>query len=74
MQIATRAMVVVKDPDRLVDLHWTVSQSRAMLGRADEALDALEEAYELAEMSPQQRARLLVLTARKRAARVSVDT
>lgn len=35
-----------------------------MLGRADEALEALEEAYELAEMSPQQRARLLVLTAR----------
>jgi DNA-binding CsgD family transcriptional regulator len=64
VQIATRAMVVVKDPDLLVDLHWTVSQSRAMLGRADEALEALEEAYELAEMSPQQRARLLVLTAR----------
>jgi DNA-binding CsgD family transcriptional regulator len=64
VRIATRAMVVVKDPDMLVDLHWTVSQSRAMLGRADEALEALEEAYELAEMSRQQQARLLVLTAR----------
>ncbi|MFC4852350.1 helix-turn-helix transcriptional regulator [Actinophytocola glycyrrhizae] len=64
VRIATRAMAVVKDPDLLVDLHWTVSQSRAMLGRSDEALEALEEAYELAEMSAQQRARLLVLTAR----------
>ncbi|MGB3443293.1 MAG: AAA family ATPase [Actinophytocola sp.] len=64
VQIATRALAVVEDPDLLVDLHWTVSQSRTMLGRPDEALEALEEAYELAEMSPQQRARLLVLTAR----------
>ena len=64
VQVATRAMAVVTDPDLLVDLHWTVAQCRALLGRSDEALQALENAHELAEISAQQRARLLVLTAR----------
>jgi DNA-binding CsgD family transcriptional regulator len=64
VEVATRAMAVVTDPDLLIDLHWTVSQSRAMLGRSDEALEALERAHDLAEISAQQRARLLVLTAR----------
>jgi DNA-binding CsgD family transcriptional regulator len=64
VHVATRAMHVVEDPDLLVDLHWTVSQSRALLGRSDEALEALEQAYELPAISAQQRARLLVLTAR----------
>lgn len=64
VHIATRAMAVVTDPDLLVDLHWTAAQSRAHLGRADEALEALDEAHQLAEMSPRQRARLLVMTAR----------
>lgn len=62
--VGTRAMAVVEDPDLLVDLHWTVSQSRALLGRTDEALEALEHAHELPAISAQQRARLLVLTAR----------
>jgi DNA-binding CsgD family transcriptional regulator/tetratricopeptide (TPR) repeat protein len=64
VQVASRAMSMVADPDLLVDLHWTVSQSRAMLGRSDEALEALERAYGIAGISAQQRARLLVLTAR----------
>jgi len=64
VQVGTRAMAVVEDPDLLVDLHWTVSQSRALLGRTDEALEALEQAHELPAISAQQRARLLVLTAR----------
>lgn len=62
--VATRAMTSVADPDVLVDLHWTVSQCRGMLGRADEALEALNRANALTGISPQQRARLLVLTAR----------
>jgi DNA-binding CsgD family transcriptional regulator len=64
VRVATRAMAVVEDPDLLVDLHWTVSQCRAMLGRSDEALEALKQAHDLVEISAQQRARLLVLTAR----------
>lgn len=62
--VATRAMTVVDDPDLLVDLHWTVSQCRALLGRSDEALEELKLAHELPAISAQQRARLLVLTAR----------
>ncbi|WP_459716260.1 AAA family ATPase [Actinophytocola sp. KF-1] len=64
VRIASRAMRVVTDPDLLVDLHWTMSQCRAMLGRSDESLEVLEQAHSLAEISAQQRARLLVLTAR----------
>ncbi|MFL6119701.1 AAA family ATPase [Actinophytocola sp.] len=64
VRVASRAMGMVTDPDLLVDLHWTVSQSRAMLGRSDEALEALERAHDIAGISAQQRARLLVLTAR----------
>jgi DNA-binding CsgD family transcriptional regulator len=64
VQVASQAMGVVSDPDLLVDLHWTVSQCRAMLGRSDEALRALQRAHDRAGISAQQRARLLVLTAR----------
>lgn len=65
-QVATRAMVVVKDADVLVDLHATAAQSRTLLGRVDESLESLAEALTLPEMSARQRARLLVLTARAR--------
>lgn len=64
IHVATRAMTVVENPDILVDLHWTVSQARAMLGQSDAALEELEQAHQLAAISAQQRARLLVLTAR----------
>ena len=64
IRVATRAMTVVENPDILVDLHWTVSQARAMLGQSDAALEELEQAHELGAISAQQRARLLVLTAR----------
>lgn len=64
VRVASRAMTVVEDPDLLVDLHWTMSQSRSLLGQSDEALEALEQAHDLAAISAQQRARLLVLTAR----------
>jgi DNA-binding CsgD family transcriptional regulator len=63
-RVATHAMVVVNDPDVLVDLHATVAQCRGMLGRADESLQSLGEALELPGISERQRARLLVSTAR----------
>jgi DNA-binding CsgD family transcriptional regulator len=63
-QVAARAMAVVTDHDLLVDLHGTVSQCRAMLGRTNEALESLTLARQLPGISTRQRARLLVLTAR----------
>ena len=63
-QVATRAMVLVTDPDVLVDLHWTVAQCRAVDGRAAESLAALQEARALPGISPRHRARLLVLISR----------
>lgn len=63
-QVARHAMGVVADPDLLVDLHWTVAQCRSFEGRADESLMLLGEAIALPGVSPRQRARLLVLSAR----------
>jgi predicted RNA-binding protein with RPS1 domain/tetratricopeptide (TPR) repeat protein len=63
-QVATHAMVVVNDPDVLVDLHTIVAQCRSMLGRADESLQSLSEALKRPGISARQRARLLVSTAR----------
>ncbi|MGH3878746.1 MAG: helix-turn-helix transcriptional regulator [Actinophytocola sp.] len=65
-EVATRAMVVVNDSDRLVDLHSTVSQCQALIGRADKAFEELEEALARPGMSRRHRARLLVMTARAR--------
>ena len=61
---AQRALAAASDPDVLVELHWTISQSRAFVGRADASLDSLGRALSLPGVSPKQRARLLVLTAR----------
>jgi DNA-binding CsgD family transcriptional regulator len=61
---AQRALAAASDPDVLVELHWTISQSRSFVGRADASLDALSRALGLPGVSPRQRARLLVLTAR----------
>lgn len=61
---AQRALAAASDPDVLVELHWTISQSRAFVGRADASLDSLGRALGLPGVSPKQRARLLVLTAR----------
>ena len=62
--VATRALDQVTDPDLLVDLHWTLTQCRAMTGRSAESLAALAEALTFAGTSASHRARLLVLTAR----------
>jgi DNA-binding CsgD family transcriptional regulator/tetratricopeptide (TPR) repeat protein len=63
-RIARQTMVVVSDPDLLVDLHWTMAQCRTFAGRADESLESLDEAIALPGVSQRQRARLLVLAAR----------
>jgi ATP/maltotriose-dependent transcriptional regulator MalT len=65
-RVANRAMARVSDPDLLVDLHWTVSQCRSLEGRSDESLASLAKALTVPGISAQQRARLLVLTARAR--------
>jgi len=63
-RIARQAMVVVSDPDLLVDLHWTAAQCRAFAGRADESIESVDEAIALPGISQRQHARLLVLAAR----------
>jgi hypothetical protein len=63
-RVAFQAMGVINDLDLLVDLHWTVTQCRAMEGRSGESLEALGQALTTPTMSARQRARLLVLTAR----------
>jgi DNA-binding CsgD family transcriptional regulator len=62
--VATRAMTVVKDTEQLIDLHWTVAQCRALDGRSEESFESLRKALAQPGISTQQRARLLVLTAR----------
>jgi len=61
---AERAMAGVSDPDLLVELHWTLYQSRALVGRAGASLGSLGEVMGVTGVSPKQRARLLVVTAR----------
>ncbi|MCT2584360.1 helix-turn-helix transcriptional regulator [Actinophytocola gossypii] len=63
-RVAHRTMAVITDPDLVVDLHWTVSQCRALAGRADESFESLARALTLPGLSAQHRGRLLVMTAR----------
>lgn len=63
-RVASRAMSVISDPELLVDLHWTVTQCRTILGRSADSLKSLSRALATPAISASQRARLLVLTAR----------
>ncbi len=63
-QVAGGALAHVTRPDLLVDLHWTLTQCRALEGRSEEALAVLERALASPGIQPRHRARLLVLTAR----------
>jgi DNA-binding CsgD family transcriptional regulator len=63
-QVATRALAYVVEPDLLVDLHWTLAQSRIQVGRSAESLATLNQALATPGISARHRARLLVLTAR----------
>jgi tetratricopeptide (TPR) repeat protein len=62
--VAGRAMSVVTNSDVLVDLHWTMAQCRVLMGKTGQSLESIGQAITLPGVSPQQRARLLVLSAR----------
>ena len=63
-RVALGALAHVNQPDLLVELHWTLMQCRAAEGRSDQCLGELEHAMRAPGITPRQRARLLVLTAR----------
>ena len=63
-QVASQALAHVTDPDRLVDLHWTLAQCRIRTGQSAESLATLDRALETPGLSARHRARLLVLAAR----------
>jgi DNA-binding CsgD family transcriptional regulator len=63
-EVATAALAYVTQPDLLVDLHWTLTQCRAIDGKLQESLAALREAVDRPGIGERQRARLLVLSAR----------
>jgi ATP/maltotriose-dependent transcriptional regulator MalT len=63
-EVATGALAYVTEPDLLVDLNWTLTQCRAVGGGLREALASIQRAVGMATIGQQDRARLLVLTAR----------
>jgi tetratricopeptide (TPR) repeat protein len=63
-RVATRTLEFVTDGETLVDLLTTLTQCRAMAGRAAESLAALNKSLSFPGLTPGQRARLLVLIAR----------
>ena len=80
-QVALGALLHATDPDLIVDLHWTLAQSRIGIGRSEESIAALNEALAAPGISVRHHARLLVLAARtysnlgniERAGRVAAD-
>jgi DNA-binding CsgD family transcriptional regulator/tetratricopeptide (TPR) repeat protein len=72
-EVAAAALDSVSRPDILVDLHWTLTQCRSMDGRTEESLVDLEHALDAPGVGPEQRARLLVLTARATSSLGRVD-
>jgi DNA-binding CsgD family transcriptional regulator/tetratricopeptide (TPR) repeat protein len=63
-QVALGALLHATEPDLIVDLHWTLAQSRIGIGRSEESLAALNEALAAPGISARHHARLLVLAAR----------
>ncbi len=72
-EVAASALTHVTRPDLLVDLHWTLTQCRALDGRSEESLKTLRRAIDAPGIGPKHRARLLVLTARTYRALGRVD-
>jgi tetratricopeptide (TPR) repeat protein/transcriptional regulator with XRE-family HTH domain len=64
MEVATGALAHVTDPDLMVDLHWTLTQCRALSGQSDNLVATLESALRSPGLGAQHRARLHVLIAR----------
>jgi DNA-binding CsgD family transcriptional regulator len=73
-RVATATLAEVSGAERLVDLHWTLAQCRALLGRSTESLPALRQALARVGDEPGHRARLLVLLARTHRAQGEVET
>ena len=63
-QVANRALAQTREPDLLVDLHWTLAQCRMLAGESAESLATLDRALASPGISARHRARLLVLAAR----------
>ena len=63
-ELASRTLEHAAEPDLLVDLHWTLAQSRMMAGESGESLATLDRALASPGISARHRARLLVLAAR----------
>ena len=63
-RVANRALEQTREPDLLVDLHWTLAQCRMRAGLFAECLASLERALASPGISARHRARLFVLAAR----------
>src|SRR5262249_27722424 len=63
-RVASQALAGLAEPDRLVDLHWTLAQCRMRTGRFAESLAATDQALATPGISARHRARLLALAAR----------
>jgi DNA-binding CsgD family transcriptional regulator len=63
-RVVIRALEQTREPDLLVDLHWTLAQCRMLAGESAESLATLERALVSPGISARHRARLLVLAAR----------
>jgi tetratricopeptide (TPR) repeat protein len=72
--VAEDALQHVTRSDLLVDLHWTLTQCRALAGRSEESLAVLADAMDLPDVGRRDRARLRVLAARAYRSLGRVDT
>jgi DNA-binding CsgD family transcriptional regulator len=72
-RVASAALPSVTRSDVLLDLHLTLAQCRAMDGRSEESLAALEHILDSPGIEPRHRARLLVLSARTHRSLGKVD-
>ena len=63
-QVVIRTLEHAAEPDLLVDLLWTLAQSRMMAGESAESLATLDRALASPGISARHRGRLLVLAAR----------
>ncbi|GAA1035596.1 LuxR family transcriptional regulator [Virgisporangium ochraceum] len=72
-RVARGALTYVKRADLMIDLHQTLLGCRAIEGRREETLQAVEAALELPGLSELHRARLLVLAARAQRSMGRVD-
>ena len=63
-RVANLALDYATEPDLIVELHWTLAQSRMLAGSSAQSLATLDRALAAPAISARHRARLLVLAAR----------